>query len=114
MAKLKKQNTNTIKKMVMIDKNLSKKLKKRTIKPIESLTIHGLPNLFKKKSILIKLIWLILFLASLGVSAYFVYNTIVEYLRYEVTTVVRSINQNEIDFPVITICNSIQLSNQKH
>ena len=97
---------------IIIDKNLSRKLKKETVKPIESWTLHGLPNIFRTKYILVKFIWLILFLIALGASIYFVYNTIVEYLRFEVTTVVRSINEDEMDFPVITFCNVNQISNQ--
>ena len=88
-----------------IERNLSKKLKVETIEPIESWTLHGLPNVFRSKYIAIKIIWTIIFLAALGTSIYFLYNTINEYLKYEVTTVVRLINEEETDFPVITICN---------
>ena len=102
----------SMKKMTTIDKNLSRKLQEETIKPISSWTLHGLPNVFRTKYILIKIVWIILFLTALGVSIYFVYNTIEEYLRYEVTTLVRSINVDEMDFPVITICNVNQISNQ--
>ena len=61
--------------------------------------------MFRSKYIAIKIIWTIIFLAALGTSIYFLYSTINEYLKYEVTTVVRLINEEETDFPVITICN---------
>ncbi len=62
---------------------------------------------------MIKIIWAILFLAALGITIYFLYNTINEYLEYNVTTEVRSINVDELVFPVITICNANQISNEK-
>ena len=108
-----KKYKTSMKKMTTIDKNLSRKLQEETIKPVISWTLHGLPNVFRTKYILFKIVWVILFLTALGVSIYFVYNTIEEYLRYEVTTLVRSINVDEMDFPVITICNVNQISNQK-
>ena len=110
-----KQNksTNKSNKNTRIKRNLSKKIKKETIEPIESWTLHGLPNVFRTKYFSLKIIWIILFSAALGGSIYFLYNTIKEYLQYEVTTVVRSINVDELDFPVITICNTNQISNQK-
>ena len=53
-----------------------------------------------------------LFLAALGVSIYFVYNTIIDYLNFNVTTEVRLINVDELDFPIITICDGFQYSNK--
>ena len=94
-------------------KKLSKKLKKETIKQIETLTTHGFPNIFRSKHILVKIIWTILFLGALGLLIYLLYNNVNDYLEYNVTTVVRSINVDELDFPVITICNRNLASNQK-
>ena len=49
----------------------------------------------------------------MGVSIYFLVNTIKEYLKYEVTTVVRSINEEEMDFPIITVCFTNKVVNKK-
>ena len=92
---------------------LSKKIKNETSKSIESWTLHGLPNILRSKYILIKFFWFILFLAAFSLSIYFLINTINEYLQFNVTTVVRSINVDEIDYPVITICNRRYISNEK-
>ena len=96
-----------------LKRNLTKKLNEEAIVPIESWTLHGLPNVFRSKYKILKLIWAIIFLAALGVSIYFLVNTIKEYLEYNVTTVVRSINVDELDFPIITLCNNNGISNQK-
>ena len=74
---------------------------------------YGLPNVFRTKYITLKIIWTIIFLAALGVSIYFLYSTINEYLQYDVTTVVRSINEDEMDFPVVTVCSTNKVTNQE-
>ena len=93
-------------------KRLSKKLHDEVVMPIESWTLHGLPNVVRSKYRSMKIIWAIIFLASVGISIYFVYNTIKEYLQFNVTTLVRSIDVDELEYPVITFCNSNQISNQ--
>ena len=94
-----------------IKRKLSKKIKQEAIEPIESWTLHGLPNVFRSKYIAIKIIWTIIFLAALGGSIYFLYSTIKEYLEYNVSTVVRSIDVEEMDFPIITVCNTNRITN---
>ena len=96
-----------------LEKNFYNTFKQETIEPIESWTLHGLPNVIRSKYIPIKIIWTIIFLAALGVSIYFLVNTIKEYLKYEVTTVVRSINEEEMDFPIITVCFTNKVVNSK-
>ncbi len=63
-------------------KRLSKKLYKEVVMPIESWSLHGLPNVFRTKYFPLKIVWTIIFLASVGISIYFLYNTIKEYLKY--------------------------------
>ena len=88
------------------------KINERTIKSIESWTTHGLPNIIRSKNIVLKIIWSILFLIGVGLTIYCLIKTVTEYLEYSVTTEVRSINVNEIEFPTITICNSNQVSTE--
>ena len=95
------------------EKNFYNTFKQETIEPIESWTLHGLPNVIRSKYIPIKIIWTIIFLAALGVSIYFLVNTIKEFLKYEVTTVVRSINEEEMVFPIITVCFTNKVVNSK-
>ena len=108
MQKKKKQSNENQR----IKRNLLKKIKEEAIEPIESWTLHGLPNVFRTKYKSIKIIWIILFLAALGISIYFLYNTINEYLQYNVTTVVRIVNVEEMDLPVITFCDKNFVNNQ--
>ena len=98
------------KKFELKRKNLKKKLAKETISPIVTWTTHGLPNIFRTKYISLKIIWSILFLLSVGWTIYFLINTILDYLKYNVTTVTRNINVNEMNLPVVTICEKNRIS----
>ena len=75
--------------------------------------MHGLPNIIRTKYFPLKIIWTILFLTAVGVLIYFLYNTIQDYLKYEVKTVVRSIDVDEMNFPVVTVCNTNKVTTKK-
>ena len=93
--------------------NLVDKLGKVIGEQIESWTTHGIPNVIRSKYIFAKIVWAILFLTAIGFSIYFLYNTVKEYLEFNVTTEVRLINVNELEFPVITICDRNMASNDE-
>ena len=85
-------------------------IKKATIQTIDTLTIHGIPSLFRSKHLITKIIWLLLTLVSVGVSFYFVIITINKYLEFNVTTEVSFVDGNEFPFPTITFCNKNKFS----
>ena len=69
-----------------------------------TLSIQGIPNIFRSKYKIMKLIWF--FCTMIGI-AYTIYNillSIFDYLQYEVNTSYRVVNEIPIEFPVITIC----------
>lgn len=49
--------------------------------------------------------WLIFFLAGLGVGTYMVVRAVSAFLNYEVTTTIRNLKNDTIVFPAISICN---------
>ena len=104
----KKQVNNT-----RVKQKLSKNIKEEAIEPIKSWSLHGLPNIIRTKYFPLKIIWTILFLTAVGVLIYFLYNTIQDYLKYEVKTVVRSIDVDEMNFPVVTVCNTNKVTTKK-
>ena len=53
----------------------------------------------------LKLIWLITFVVAIALAIYYNIKTIIQYQKYQVTTEIREIYQENLDFPVITICN---------
>ena len=95
-----------------IESNLMKKIKLESIECIQSLTIHGLPNLFRTKFISIKIFWFIMTLASMTTSVYFIFKTLSEYYEYNVTTEVRLKDLDQTEFPTISLCNRNQFSTE--
>jgi hypothetical protein len=88
----------------------SVRLKKVILNSIQNLTIHGLPNIFKKDNILIKLWWLLLTIVSIFSSILFIRQTLLEYYNYNVITEIRINEAESIEFPIITMCNVNKLS----
>ena len=82
-------------------RTLYQKIKEEVIQPIETWTLHALPNVVRSKYMSVKIIWMIIFLAAVGVSIYFVVSTVREFLRYDVTSLVRSIAVDELDLSVL-------------
>lgn len=69
-------------------------------------SVHGVPNLMATKRVFIKYMWLFFILGSSGVCGYFVSNTILDYLNYDVVSVIDIINEQYSEFPTISVCSS--------
>jgi hypothetical protein len=88
-------------------KNETKKIetiKKISCSVLENSTIHGLSNIIRNDSFLIRLMWILCFVLFSSSCAYMMLNTIQEYIRYEVVSRVDVKYENEIVFPMVTIC----------
>jgi hypothetical protein len=72
---------------------------------ILSSTSHGLPNLFRTKRTILKIIWAISILLSSGCCAYMVNRTISSYLEFDVVSKFSVINEIPSMFPTLTFCN---------
>ena len=90
------------------DNQIISKIKLESIESIQSLTKHGLPNLFRTKFISSKIYWFILTLTSTIISVYFIFKTMSEYYKYNVTTKVRLKDLDQTEFPTISLCNKNQ------
>ena len=63
---------------------------------------HGLSNIFISKRSFFKLFWMIITIVSAGLAIYFIQQTVVDFLKYNVMTEVRIIDAEKgIEFPVI-------------
>lgn len=87
------------------DNELSNEIKDKFVTWGESTTFHGIPNILRAKEIIWKIIWLACFLTSLGFCSYLIRKTLVQYLNHEVTTIIRTIPQTQVQFPQVSICN---------
>ena len=109
--------------MGKLDEEEAAKLKhKRALKKFvewaESSTSHGFPNVFRAKSIVVKIIWALCFLVSTGFCSYLILTTILSYFQYETTTQIKIVQITKpYVFPSITLCNYnpfVTLAGRKH
>ncbi len=68
-------------------------------------TIHGIPQMLKSKSLVLKLLWLILVVVSVSYGSLVIYQQISFFFSYFVVSLTRVNYVKSIDMPVITICN---------
>jgi len=62
---------------------------------------------FRSKRFLIKITWSFFLLLFLFLSIYYVILNILDYLKYETTTSIQTIYEQEPEFPTISICNRL-------
>ena len=68
-------------------------------------TTHGLPHIFKRKHVSIKMFWLICFLISSGVCGYMIVKSVINYFEHETVSKVQRIYEIPALFPTISVCN---------
>ncbi len=71
----------------------------------QSFSAHGIPKIVNHQFGIIRAMWLIFFLASAGICAWFIQMTISNYLNYPVTTNTDIFYHKNMIFPMISICN---------
>jgi hypothetical protein len=71
---------------------------------LENSTIHAIPQLIRTDFQLIRILWIISFLVSSGLCAYFIFDGIKSYLEFEVITKIEFENDIPAIFPSIVIC----------
>ena len=87
------------------EKSIKQKIFEANIETLESSSIHAIPNITRNRFYTVKMLWVICFLASSGICAWFIYNSITDYLNYDVVTNIEINYLNKIRFPIISICN---------
>jgi len=79
---------------------------------ISSSSLSYLLSPIRSKRLFIKLVWLIFLILFLFGSIYYVVVNVLDFLQYETTTSIFTINESESEFPTISFCN-IRNSNFK-
>ena len=90
-----------------------KRLKECLEEAALSKTAHGFEKIISHKKFSLKLIWILLLLASVGVCIYFVVKSVADYLDYEVVTKIQSFYELPVLFPTVTICNVNMYNNKQ-
>jgi hypothetical protein len=83
----------------------SKKLKDIGRECALNSTSHSVPKIFRTDNLLIKAMWLLLTVVSVGGCSYIIFLIFADYLSYDVVTKIRVVDEAEPPFPTITICN---------
>ena len=89
----------------------SELVKSRSYDLILSMSIHGLPSIFRTKRAFFKLMWLLLTLLFTSACIYFSVNSILDYLQYDTITSITEMYEQESEFPTISICKGKSLPN---
>ena len=71
----------------------------------ESTVIHGIPKILKSKNIIIKILWIIFFLAAIASCSYMIASNITDFYNYDVISKTEIITETRMLFPTVTICN---------
>ena len=89
--------------------SLKEEVRKECLSVIDQFTVHGFPNIFRARTLFMKVFWLIIFLLSTSACTWLTIEAIMDYFNYDVVAKIRI--QNEIPFvlPMITICNINQI-----
>lgn len=67
-------------------------------------TTHGIPYLFKRNHLAVKIFWLVCTLASTGVGCWLVAKSIIDYYEYDTVTHAKVVFETPTLFPTVTIC----------
>ena len=70
-----------------------------------STTTHGVQKFTKAQKSHTRVFWIIFIFMALGLCSYVVVNNIIQFMKYDVTTKIRIVDQQSVIFPVISICN---------
>ena len=73
---------------------------------IDKSSIHGLPNIFRTKRVIIKLIWLLFTIVSFLACTFYSYQSISAYLNFDFVTNINVIYDQNLQFPTVSFCSS--------
>lgn len=68
-------------------------------------TTHGIDHMFKRTNRFIQIMWLLSFLASTSVCAYYISQSITDYLSFDTVTKAEQVYVVSTQFPAVSICN---------
>ena len=85
-------------------KSVKDRIVEATKKQLEASNIHAIPSIVRADSKALRLIWIAFFLASIGFCGRYLFKSFGEYLNRETVTKFQVNNVNQLQFPVISIC----------
>ena len=83
-----------------------KLMKETFLSIIDASTVHGLPNIFRTTLIILKLIWFLSTTVSVLACAFFILQSINDYLNFDFVTNIESIDDQNLQFPTVSFCST--------
>ena len=81
-----------------------KEIKLKSIDLLLVTTIHGIQNIIRTSSLLIKLLWVLFSILSTAVCAYFISLSILNFLAYNAVTTINTVYETLSQFPTVSLC----------
>jgi hypothetical protein len=67
-------------------RSVKEKISSKTVELLIASSSHGLPNVFRSRRLVMKIMWLFLFIISTSFGIYTVFEVVNNFLKYEVVT----------------------------
>lgn len=83
---------------------LQKLMKDTLIEWCQDTTSHGCLNIVKANNILLRLIWIVCLLASIGFCFYMIFQTMASYVSNPIATSITIVNEIPAVFPTVSMC----------
>ena len=82
-----------------------KKMQHKLEEYSQDTTMHGIRNIVKTESLLIRIMWLICLIISTASCSYFIFLGLVNYLNFDIVTIIDTIYEHHSQFPTVSFCN---------
>jgi hypothetical protein len=83
-----------------------KKIKSRVLQLLLQTSAHGIPRLFRAKSIFFIFMWFAFIMVSTAFGTYFIITNTLDYLDYKAVTSINIIEEDKSQLPAISFCGS--------
>lgn len=81
------------------------RIKEYVSKAASSSTTHGIDRILNTNRNILRILWITFFLASTATCGYFIGNTIMDFLEFNVVTKIQTIYEVPQLFPTVSVCN---------
>ena len=79
-----------------------KKMQHKLEEYSQDTTMHGIRNIVKTESLLIRIMWLICLIISTAACSYFIFLGLVNYLNFDIVTIIDTIYEHHSQFPTVS------------
>ena len=82
----------------------NEEIKLKSIDLLLVTTIHGIQNIIRTTSLLIKLLWILFSIFSTATCAYFISLSILNFFAYNAVTTINTVYETQSQFPTVSLC----------